>query len=218
MAKELRIKRSLDDLRQALGDQICLLQMSCESYDSGTEAAGKHIALVLRVLLHHHRQSNSLLEQLGVRQLEFHDTAGPIDPAELAEYCGLVVMKMSGEGEYIPRVAAPPNPNHQIRKIPFDQWWDDPVAKTKGGLGGHSFSRRDLVLNVADTDGGAHVDSELESEYMDFSRKNSLGWKFGNGSMEEAFKGRPELVCMRQIAEEVMITLREHCPYIFDDA
>ena len=75
---------------------------------------------------------------------------------------------------------------------------------------GKTFCRRDLILNVADTDGGAHVDPYLDEAYMGLSRKNSLGWIFFNGNIEEAFRGRPELACMRQIAEEVLITLREN--------
>jgi hypothetical protein len=210
MTKKTRIQRSLEDLKQELKDQINLLQNACERYDSGLDAIGKHIALSLRVLLHHRGQSKSLLEQLGMRQLEFYDTAGPIDPAELLSKCGFIMMKMSsGEGKYIPRIAGPPNPNHKIRKIPFNQWWSEPVLKAKDG---NLFSRYDLIRNVADTDGGAHVDPGLESAYMDLSRKNSLGWSFVKGNIDEAFKGRPELACMRQIAEEVLVTLRENCP------
>ena len=39
----------------------------------------------------------------------------------------------------------------------------------------NKFSRKNLILNVADTDGGTHVDPELDEKYMAFSRKNSLG-------------------------------------------
>ena len=211
MKNNPRIKRSLDDLREELIDQIRLLQNSCKSYDSGLDAIGKHIALSLRVLLHHHGQSRSLLEQLGMRQIDFYDTAGAIDPAEMAPKCGLVMHIVStDQGRYIPRVNGPPNPNHQIRKIPFEQWWQEPVLKTKADI----LSRCDLVLNVADTDGGAHVDPELESAYMNLSRKNSLGWRFIRGDIDKTFKGRPELACMRQIAEEVLKTLQEsHTEY-----
>lgn len=48
-----RVARSRADLEQELTDQISLLKNACQSYDSGLEAIGKHIALVLRVLFHH---------------------------------------------------------------------------------------------------------------------------------------------------------------------
>lgn len=210
MADKSRIKRSQDDLKREFREQIELLQNACKSYDSGLEAIGKHIALSLRVLLHHHGQSRSLLKQLGLGQIHFYDTAGPIDPDELLTQCGLLVHKLSsGEARYIPRVAAPPTPHRNIREISFDQWWTEPILKDKLG---EVFCRRDLILNVADTDGGAHVDPDLEASYLELSRRNSLGWRFVNKNIEEAFRGRPELACIRQIAEEVLITLRENAP------
>jgi hypothetical protein len=80
---------------------------------------------------------------------------------------------------------------------------------------GRLFNRRELILNVANTDGGAHVDPELEEAYMDLSRNNSLAWVFADRNVEKAFEGRPELACMRQIAHELLITLRESYPDLF---
>lgn len=74
---------------------------------------------------------------------------------------------------------------------------------------GHTFCRRELVMHVADTDGGTHVDRELDASYMRLSRENSPGWVFSNGTVQSAFRGRPELACMRQIANEVL--LRKVC-------
>ena len=78
------------------------------------------------------------------------------------------------------------------------------------------FNRRELIQNVANTDGGAHVDPELDEGYMRFSRENSLGWVVGEDNIEEALKGRPELACMRQIAHEVLISLKEKAPEYFE--
>jgi len=75
--------------------------------------------------------------------------------------------------------------------IPFVQWWNDPVLKDQQG---RTFNRRELILNVADTDGGAHVDPELDEKYMELSRKNSLGWIFTRANIQKAFRG-PELAC-----------------------
>jgi len=80
MAKRKRVKRPKGELKQELKDQIKLLQHSCTAFDSGLEAIGKHIALSLRVLLHEHGQSRSLLEQLGLRTFRYFDTAGPLNP------------------------------------------------------------------------------------------------------------------------------------------
>lgn len=212
MAKKKRIQRSRDDLKQELRDQITLLQHSCERYDSGLEAIGKHISLSLRVLLHHHGQSRALLEQLGLRNAKYYDTAGPINPKNLLSECNLIIMHASATGgRYIPQVTAGGGP-FPPRKVTLVEWWNEPVLKDQQG---RVFNRRELILNVADTDGGAHVDPELEEAYMDLSRNNSLGWIFGNGNIEKAFEGRAELVCMRQIAHELLMTLRDVFPEMF---
>ena len=214
MAKRKRAKRSNADLRQKLKDQLRLLQNACNSYDSSLEAIGKHIALSLRVLLHHHGQSRSLLEQLSLRNIRFLDTAGPLDLDNLiSEHPFLILKITSGEGSYIPRVLGPTNPQHAERKIRFVDWWNNPVLKD---LNGNIFNRREPILNVADTDGGAHVDPDLDEAYLELSRNNSIGWTFTKENIERAFLGRPELACMRQIAYEVLTTLKEKFPKLFE--
>ncbi len=89
------------------------------------------------------------------------------------------------------------------------EWWNSPILKDKWG---RTFCRRELVLNVADTDGGAHVDPELEEAYMAISRENSLGWVFNIGGKDSALEGRPELACMRQIAHELLATVHHFMP------
>ena len=113
--------------------------------------------------------------------------------------------------EYLPLVAAGELP-FPPKLVPFADWWNEPVLKDgKSRL----LSRRELVANVADTDGGAHVDPELDEAYMELSRNNSLGWVFQGDDATEPLKGRPELACMRQIAHEVLLTLRRRYPKLF---
>ncbi len=69
-------------------------------------------------------------------------------------------------------------------------------------------TRCDLVLNVADSDGGAHVDPSLDEAYMDLSRNNSLGWILREGDAVGPFPP-PVMACVRQIGHEVLVTLRE---------
>jgi len=214
MAPKKRIKRSKSDLKNELSEQIQLLTHACESYDKGLDAIGKHLALSLRVLLHHRGHSRSLLEQLDLRNKRFFDTAGPLNPNNLLTECNLVGMQLSTKdgGSYLATVQMGEMPRPP-KKIKFVDWWNNPVLKDDKG---RVFCRRELVDNVANTDGGAHVDPDLEEAYMDLSRNNSLGWIFSDGKVEEALAGRPELACMRQIAHEVLISLKENAPEYFN--
>lgn len=212
MAKKSRVARPKGELERELREQLVLLQHDCSSFDSGLEAIGKRIALSLRVLLHHHGNSQALLEQLGLRNGHFYDSAGALNPRNLLTECNLVMYQVSSNGgRYLPLVAAgaPPIPP---RLVPFAEWWNKPVLKDNKG---RFLNRRELVGNVADTDGGAHVDPSLEEAYMDLSRHNSLGWVFQNNDITEPIKGRPELACMRQVAHEVLLTLCRRHPKAF---
>jgi hypothetical protein len=209
MAKPKRVQRSKDELKKELREQLLLLRHSCQAFDGGLEAVGKHLSLSLRVLLHHHGRSRALLDQLGLRSGRFLDSAGPLNPRNLLTECNLVGMRMTSEGaSYLALVSMGGGPL-PLRPTPFVEWWNEPVLKDNRG---RTFSRRELVLNVADTDGGAHVDPELEEKYMALSRENSLGWVFTNSDVQSALSGRPELACMRQIAHEVLSTIHQFVP------
>jgi hypothetical protein len=199
-----RIARPRLELQTELREQLALLRHACQAYDGGLEAIAKHISVSLRVLLHHHAKSRALLDQLDLRQGRYADTAGPLSPTNLLAECNLIGGRLDGEdGRYLPLVAMGGGP-FPPRLLPFVDWWNEPVLKDNRGS---KLCRRELILNVANTDGGGHVDPTLDSAYMNVSRANGLGWTFTDGRMVSAFKGRSELACIRQIAHELLLTL-----------
>src|SRR5690606_31368459 len=102
-----KLKRPRDELKRELAEQLELLRHSCQAFDRGLEAVGKHIALSLRVLLHQHNRSRALLEQLSLRDRRFYDSAGPLSPTNLMTECNLIVMQLSpGGSRYMPLIAA----------------------------------------------------------------------------------------------------------------
>jgi hypothetical protein len=208
--KQERLLRPKGELEAELKEQLSLLRHACQSYDKGHEVVGKYISVTLRVLLHQHRQSRALLEQLRIRPDYFLDSAGPIDPNNLIPTHNFVMMRLSNDASsrYIPAVAAG-GFSWAMKPLRFPDWWNNPVIKDKDG---RVLSRKDLILNVAETDGGAHVDPGLEEAYMKLSRENSLGWNLSDGEVEKALKGRPELASMRQIAHEVSSTIHKYLP------
>ena len=199
--KKPRIKRTNSDLRLELHDQVKLLVHACRSYDQGLKPIGKHIALSLRVLLHHHGNSQALMQQLGLRTCRFMDTAGELNPHNLLTENPLCFMRFGSDSDYLPRCMGGV-PHEQW--IPFEKWWNNRVIKDGKK---RFFNRRDLILNVADTDGGAHVDPGLDEAYMDLSRNNSLGWILLQGDIQRPFPP-PTMPCIRQIAHEVLETLK----------
>ena len=84
---------------------------------------------------------------------------------------------------------------------PFDAWWTDPVTKdTTGAL----FSRRDYVLNLANKEGGAHVDPKLTGKWAALTRENALGWFASVEPGVDIPLDSPALASVRQISHEFL--------------
>jgi hypothetical protein len=204
MSMKKRVNRPRGELVRELNDQIALLVHACNSFDKGLEPIGKHIALSLRVLLHHHGQSQALLQQLGLRSKRFMDTAHDLNPKNLLTDCPLTVMRMGSGDRHLALCQVGGGPLGE-RWLPFEKWWNNSVIKDDKG---RFFNRRDLILNVANTDGGGHVDPTLDEAYLDLSRNNSLGWVIVEGNVQKPFPP-PVMACLRQIAHEVLETLKK---------
>jgi hypothetical protein len=237
--KGLRKHSTLDD---NLGRQIRYLERSCAIFDAGHEDEAQRIALTLRVLLHDTGHSTSLLKQLGTKDsLQFVDTAlyrneldnaydawvnqtqpGCVVAAKTPGEAGLVVQGLNPAGQpawvaplHTPRL--PPLHPAAASTIgvtkPFDQWWTSRAVET-GEF--DYFSRKDLVIIMANEDGGGHVDPELDTGYEALTVDN-LGahLEIGSDLTDKTMGGEiPPLngnvaaASIRQIAFEVLKTLR----------
>ncbi len=197
-----RHQQSREELENHLQDQISFLESSARSFDDGYEGESKRIATAVRVLLHDTKKSKSLLSQLDLKGIDFWDTSGPLEKASLTSHSGLVVSAMNSQGAsyhaFLDDGFSPPN------KVSFEHWWNQIVFVDTAK---RTLSRRDLVLVVANQDGGTHVDPSLDTAYADLSRNNSLGWTFQHdGGPTVDLKG-PEKAALRQVCHEVLKAL-----------
>jgi hypothetical protein len=196
-------KQSAQELEAHLQEHLGFLQASADAYDGGFDGEAKRIAVSIRVLVHDTKHSKSLLGQLGRKSESFLDSALPITPANKNTHSGLVVTSI------VPGVGAKyvafldDGPGGQPAHVDFDSWWSSTVFVDSKG---RELSRKDLVLTVANQDGGAHIDPALDSTYADLSRHNSLGWTYSDGGKSEPMEG-PERAALRQICHEVLKTL-----------
>ena len=213
-ADENRIGRTRKDLEDQLATQLNLLQTYCELYDQGDKNQANMIAVIIRTLVYdgpRKSRSRALLAQLGLRH-KFLDTALDVtdDAIQQAWKCRLLATDTRTPGAWAPVFNSP-----ESRMANFFEWWKEPIIRD---FIGNAFSREDLILNVADTDGGAHVDPTLEKTYAKLTRENSLQMLFGNTDLSH---GWPETLAnqklspmespvnasIRQIAHEVLKTL-----------
>lgn len=199
-----RVPKTSEDLQNQLAEQIELLRELVVLYDSGKTVAAKSIASSLRVLVHDTPTSHALLKQTNMLDRDFYDTAELRTDHEggtwAGSYSALLGIAFGGNRSgYVPNLDS----NKNSRWIPFRNYWDEVIFIDQAN---NSFTRKDIVLAVANQDGGSHVDPGLDPKYESLSRKNSLGWMSGNDSSWEELKGA-ELASVRQIAHEILKTL-----------
>jgi hypothetical protein len=192
----------MDRFKEELSDQLGFIAKSSRFVDAGDDAEAKRIALALRILFHDTGNSVSLLRHLGAPTISMLSTMnsplGPKGPGNLAA----LVYTVTAEGHTFqgkaPLDAAPK------RFIPFADWWDgEIVCMTTTGV---QMTRKDIVLALANKDGGAHVDAKLKSDYVEV--------KLGSGIVATALReGQPPtpmpvqshtIATLRQIAYEVL--------------
>jgi len=220
-------KRDRNSLLSLFDEQLQFLGASADAYDSGLEAEAKRLAVTIRILVHDTSQSHGLLSQLGIKdRLRWMDTATPINPANLLPTNGLAIVQVTAGGgqgasaRYLPPLEKFPV-GRANRPVDFERWWETPVTKDGNG---NLFSRRDFVMTVANKEGGAHVDPKLNSAYRQITEDNSLGIVSFETSpeteerLERAAEGNAALASVRQIAWEVVSTLRQQTPFLLYQA
>ena len=223
--------QSDEELWDNLRMQGEFLRASSASFDNGHQGEAQRLAVTIRVLVHDTANSQSLLGLLVIKDsIEFHDTAYPLDPANIMPHQGLVRMNIQvGPGSavaltiigsqpkastssssgvsFVARATGNPDPAGPLRLVLFEEWWNEVVIKT---LGGKTFTRKDLILTLANKEGGAHVDPKLNESYANLTRFNGQGWKVIADGESIPPANSVVAASVRQIAHEVLESLQPH--------
>lgn len=221
-----RVPVGPEELESHLVEQFILLREHCEQFDSGKELYAKPIAAILRTLLHHHGSSRALLAQVGMLEsTRWLDTAGHMMPGNLASSNNLAWMAATVINELGDTAPSwkPHLDDYEYktafnrktafglvrvqnagRRLSFDEWWAEmPVIRQPGIF---DYTRKYLVLELAQTDGGVHVDPGLREDYYRLTRTNAIGGVSIN-STGDVEMGSPIGAAVRQIAHEVIRSL-----------
>lgn len=216
-----RIARTQTELVEHLRRQIRFLMRSAAAFDDGDEAEAQRLAIALRMLLHDTRAGPSLFGQLRLLGLlEFIDTARAVEPENMMATSGLVQVQFSTSppgGRYVAALGDLP-PDTLGRRSAFGSWWNRGVTKPRNGV---EYSRADMVLAVANREGGAHVDPLRDPIYQALVVEDGLGWRHtavadhvgliwsqvDDTVSGEPMEGDPLLAAVRQVAYEVTETV-----------
>ena len=203
--------RQHEDLAVRFREQRLLLRTLCETFDRSpdNERVSLAIATAIRVLVHDTSQSHSLLDQVGLKsRLQFLDTALPIGSLPKTQINpGLVSAEIAVGGAGV-RWIAPLNhlPDARLsRRNLFQPWWETNIHRDPDG---NTWSRRDFVLHLANSEGGAHVDPHrLTPDYQGLEYGNTTGFSVHHSELGRFDSGSPIPASVRQVGFELERTL-----------
>jgi hypothetical protein len=190
---------SREELLEKLDEQMKMLRARMEAFDAGRHYEALSMAVIIRGLVHDTGRSKSLLTQLGAKDRGFVDTAYQLD--EHRPYMGLTTVVLFGDA-LGPIIANFDDRGAQTLK-PFHDWWCQPVFDDGRGI---RLTRRDIILQIAHKDGGAHIDGDMDTAYRSL-KQTGLGWAVFRTNEELEYILHHERFAARQIAHEIFKTL-----------
>jgi len=192
-----------------LTEQLEHLDASCEGFDQGRQSECKRLASTARVVCRQTDNSTSLLTHLGAADdIAMVDSApsapGPLPAGSLYMSTGVVVIRGSTTGvDWMPRCRVEANYPYSDR--PLAQWLYEMPAITP--LFGEKPTRWDIVNWLANKDGGSHV-GKLPQRYTNLLDPRAMGVTVSVNGL--TLLGSPFPSAMRQIGEELRVSLRRH--------
>jgi hypothetical protein len=216
-AAATKVFRSEEALLELLREQFELLKGASMRYDGGDELEVINIASRLRVIL---QGPKSLIGQLYLaKDLRFRDTSTHrLDPERNICIANIWPQVMPDGAHWRPLLDGWPNGHPKPPPQHLRTWWTEPIMPTSTPDGfDHTprYSREDLVLSVANQDGGAHVD-QRDAGYDQLTRDYfTIEVAIRSGDTVAPYKpvqGNAVNVCIRQIAHEVLFTLSVDLP------
>lgn len=207
------------ELLEHLSEQIYFLEKSIKDYDEN-EIEAKRVATNIRTLVHDTSNSISLLNKLNLKSILFVDTNTSknafsywnLNNVEMSSgifnntpYIGIVAKDIKGNNDGTISIKYFPIYKQWTNFIPivdFETWWNTEVYDNKNG---DVLTRKSLILNIANKDGGAHIDN-LKQEYKSFKKNDLIQFNI-NGKLQ-GFDNIPAYPAVMQIAWELLQTIK----------
>jgi hypothetical protein len=199
-------------------EYLSLLEILCGHFDNnGEEILALPISTSIRVLVHDTSCSTSLLKHLNRKCIKFLSTNSKSENSKI--HLGLVRRinvgvknGAGGEAKYWPLCNETYFPMPEYRTlIEFNTWWSEEKIFVSSES---SLTRKDLILAVANKDGGAHFDTNIQKKYDDFRHSWSGGSTLVgiSSGKKRGYDNIPTYPAIRQIGYELLATLRPTMP------
>jgi hypothetical protein len=216
------MKRTEDEFLENFLEQMKFLKKSCTEFDNGDESEIKRISVSLRNLLKDKNRDISALSHLKKKEsLHYWDSStksGGVSNFIINNmqnctvwvidiYMGLVIKEITGKDGIYTYHFKPlmHQPNWQRNDmLDFTSWYEQVIYHDPTGS---SLTRENLILSIAEQDGGNHFDLKVNNKYYQFKQKDSL--KLTVNGQVVVFENNPAFSSLRQIASEFIETVNQ---------
>jgi hypothetical protein len=141
-----------------LKDQHDLLKDSVNDFFAGVEAKAIEIAVRIRTLVHETSSSHAFLATIDSNYRN-RDIYRRIPPSKKVVFAIPAGIQMSGDGTA--KFIKDDFGSGQHELVTLEQWWTDEYLI----IGNVRSSKKDVVLDVSNKDGGAHVDPKVPARH-----------------------------------------------------
>jgi hypothetical protein len=129
-------------------EQYKRLADAVDGFYAGEEFQALNIAVTLRLLVHETRKSHSLLSRVGRKYWDLTIRHRPLDRKVVFRVP--ITLRVSGDGTKSVIRSDFASPDYQL--VSLRQWWKSDYQP----IGPMRLSKQRIILNVANTSGGAH--------------------------------------------------------------
>lgn len=204
--KSRHVAKNEEEIFKNFSEQVEFLILAAKSYDEGSRNAIKMATPALRTLFYKQKYGDILIDKISiVDKTKFCSTVRYFPKTVL--YTGPVIPEVLVDGDkkrvnYVYLPACYDNAIYE-NTITFEQWWDGILFIANK----ETFTRREMVRFMANQDGGAHVDSQLDRKYWDMVHNIFSSRQIpGNQPTMDL-----NLALMRQIVHETILSLDKMC-------
>ncbi len=150
------MSRNPSSYLRLLKDQYALMKDAVHGFYAGNEAKANDAAIRIRTLVHSTSQSTALLSLVAPNYMELliHHRANTSDHPN-AVFVLKQRIQVSSDGK--PRFIRDDFTSPDYLLVPLERWWTENYLV----MGGIRSSKKQVVLDLTNKDGGAHVDPEV---------------------------------------------------------
>lgn len=168
-----------------LRQQYDRLKSAVDGFYDGHEFQALNIAVTLRVLVYQTDDSHSLLSRANPGYWNLDIYHKPLNPRTV--FSVPTTLRIGGDGDTRILRSSFDSPNYKL--VSLLEWWTAPY-QAPSLFKPIRLSKKDIILNVAHKDGGAHVDPKVPETHLGITQP---AFRFGMDNGGEKILMQPNL-------------------------